>query len=69
MTLVIYSKKVGFTMTQFTIFHNVKTYERIELKVKKGQKDYIQKAAASVGKSVNRFILDLVAKETGNDEI
>ena len=38
-------------------------------KVKKGQKDYIQKAAASVGKSVNRFILDLVAKETGNDEI
>lgn len=25
MTLVIYSKKVGFTMTQFTIFHNVKT--------------------------------------------
>ena len=49
--------------------YNRKTYERIELKVKKGQKDYIQKAAASVGKSVNRFILDLVAKETGNDEI
>ena len=45
--------------------YNRKTYERIELKVKKGQKDYIQKAAASV----NRFILDLVAKETGNDEI
>lgn len=35
--------------------YNRKTYERIELKVKKGQKDYIQKAAASVGKSVNRF--------------
>lgn len=49
--------------------YNRKTYERIELKVKKGQKYYIQKAAASVGKSVNRFILDLVAKETGNDEI
>ncbi len=45
--------------------YNRKTYERIELKVKKGQKDYIQKAAASVGKSVNRFILDLVAKESG----
>lgn len=27
--------------------YNRKTYERIELKVKKGQKDYIQKAAAS----------------------
>lgn len=26
--------------------YNRKTYERIELKVKKGQKDYIQKAAA-----------------------
>lgn len=25
MTLVIYSKKVRFTMTPFTIFHNVKT--------------------------------------------
>ena len=49
--------------------YNRKTYERIELKVKKGQKDYIQKAAASVGKSVNRFILDLIAKETSNDEI
>ena len=33
------------------------------------RKTYVQKAAASVGKSVNRFILDLVAKETGNDEI
>lgn len=38
--------------------YNRKTYERIELKVKKGQKDYIQKAAASVGKSVNRFRTD-----------
>ena len=28
-----------------------------------------EESAASVGKSVNRFILDLVAKETGNDEI
>ena len=27
--------------------YNRKTYERIELKVKKGQKDYIQKAATS----------------------
>lgn len=26
--------------------YNRKTYERIELKVKKGQKDYIQKAAS-----------------------
>lgn len=49
--------------------YNRKTYERIELKVKKGQKAYIQKAAEDVGKSVNRFILDLVAKEIGNDEI
>lgn len=27
--------------------YNRKTYERIELKVKKGQKDYIQKAAST----------------------
>jgi len=50
-----------------TARYNRKTYERLELRVKKGQKAKIQKAAAGAGKSVNRYILDLVAKELGHE--
>ena len=52
-----------------TARYNRKTYERLELRVKKGQKQVIQKAAKKAGKSVNRFILDLIAKEVGSDEL
>lgn len=50
-----------------TARYNNKTYDRLELRVKKGQKDVIQKAATAAGKSVNRFILDLVEKELGHE--
>ena len=50
-----------------TARYNRKTYERLELRVKKGQKAEIQKAAEKAGKSVNRYILDLVAKELGHE--
>lgn len=52
-----------------TARYNRKTYERVELRVKKGQREIIRQAAARSGKSLNRFILDLVAKELGNDDI
>lgn len=52
-----------------TARYNRKTYERLELRVKKGQKQIIQEEAKKRGKSINRFILDLIAKEVGNDEI
>ena len=52
-----------------TARYNRKTYERLELLVKKGQKQVIQKAAKKAGKSVNRFILDLIAREVGSDEL
>mgnify|MGYP000851994450 FL=1 len=52
-----------------TARYNQKTYERLELRVKKGQRKEIQEAARKAGKSVNRFILDLVAKEMGRDDI
>lgn len=52
-----------------TARYNQKTYERLELRVKKGQRKEIQEAARKVGKSVNRYILDLVAKEMGRDDI
>lgn len=52
-----------------TARYNQKTYERLELRVKKGQRKEIQEAAWKAGKSVNRYILDLVAKEMGRDDI
>lgn len=52
-----------------TARYNRKTYERLELRVKKGQKQVIQIAAKKAGKSVNRFILDLIAKEVGSNEL
>lgn len=52
-----------------TARYNRKSYDRLELRVKKGQKQAIQTAAAKAGKSVNRFILDLVAKELGRNDL
>lgn len=52
-----------------TARYNRKTYERVELRVKKGQKAVIQQAAKDAGKSVNRYILDLVAKDLGREDI
>lgn len=46
-----------------TARYNKKTYERIEIFVKKGQKQVLKDFAASQSKSVNRFILDLIEAE------
>ncbi len=46
-----------------TARYNKKTYDRINLVVKKGQRQIIKDFAASQGKSLNRFILDAVEAE------
>lgn len=46
-----------------TARYNKKTYDRINIIVKKGQREIIKNFAASQGKSLNRFILDAVEKE------
>ena len=46
-----------------TARYNKKTYDRIEIKVKKGQKDKIVRYAAQHGKSVTQFIVELIDKE------
>lgn len=48
---------------------NKKRYERVELRVKKGSKVIIQTAAQEAGKSVNRFILDLVEEGSGLNDL
>ncbi len=55
--------KYSDAQKEATARYNKKSYERIELFVKKGQKQIIKDCADSQGKSVNRFILDLVEEE------
>ena len=51
-----------------TARYNKKAYDRINIIVKKGQRQLIKDYATSQGKSLNRFILDLVEAEMNNNE-
>jgi predicted HicB family RNase H-like nuclease len=51
-----------------TARYNKKTYDRIEIKVKKGQKDKIFQYAAQHGKSVTQFIVDLIDEAMAEPE-
>ena len=51
-----------------TAKYNAKAYDRIEIKVKKGQKDIIQKHAEEQGKSRNSYIVDLIESAMQDDK-
>lgn len=51
-----------------TARYNKKAYDRINIIVKKGQRQIIKDFAASQGKSLNRFILDLVEAEMNKEK-
>ena len=55
--------KYSDAQKEATARYNKKTYDRINIIVKKGQRQIIKDFAASQGKSLNRFILDAVEKE------
>ncbi len=55
--------KYSDAQKEATARYNKKTYDRIDLVVKKGQRQVLKDIAASQGKSLNRFILDAVEKE------
>ena len=55
--------KYSDAQKEATARYNRKAYDRIDLIVKKGQRQIIKDFAASQGKSLNRFILDAVEKE------
>ena len=57
--------KYSDAQKEATARYNKKTYDRIDLVVKKGQRQVLKDFAASQGKSLNRFILDAVEKEIG----
>lgn len=46
-----------------TARYNKKAYDRINIIVKKGQREVIKEFAASQGKSLNRFVLDAIEAE------
>lgn len=46
-----------------TARYNKKAYDRINVIVKKGQRQIIKDYAAAQGKSLNRFILDAVEEQ------
>ena len=46
-----------------TIKYQKKTYDRIELKVKKGEKEKIKARATELGISVNTYMIELIKKD------
>ena len=65
---LVYSKEViavkySDAQKEATARYNKKSYDRINIIVKKGQRQVIKDYAASQGKSLNRFICDLVDSE------
>ena len=52
--------KYSDAQKEATARYNKKTYDRINLIVKKGQRQIIKDFAASQGKSLNRFICDAI---------
>lgn len=51
-----------------TARYNKKAYDRINVIVKKGQREVIKAYAASQGKSLNRFICDAIAVQMNQAE-
>jgi len=51
-----------------TARYNKKTYDRIDLVVKKGRRDEIKRYAASLGKSTNQFINDAIDRAMAESE-
>ncbi len=51
-----------------TARYNKKAYDRIDVVVKKGQRQIIKDFAASQGKSLNRFILDAIEYQMNIDK-
>ena len=57
------SLKYSDAQKEATMRYNKKTYDRINIIVKKGQRQIIKDFAASQGKSLNRFICDAIDAE------
>lgn len=54
---------MGTSATRANTRYKKKTYERVYLQVKKGQKERLKEYAESVGMSVNSFVLSAVEEK------
>ena len=55
--------KYSDAQKEATARYNKKAYDRIDIVVKKGQREVIKAFAASQGKSLNRFICDAIEEQ------
>ncbi len=55
--------KYSDAQKEATARYNKKAYDRIDVVVKKGQRQIIKDFAASQGKSLNRFICDAIEQQ------
>lgn len=60
--------KYSDAQKEATARYNKKTYDRINVIVRKGQRQVIKDFAASQGKSLNRFILDAVEYQMNKEK-
>jgi predicted HicB family RNase H-like nuclease len=60
--------KYSDAQKEATARYNKKTYDRIDVIVKKGQRQIIKDFAASQGKSLNRFICDAIEYQMNKDK-
>lgn len=58
--------KYSDAQKEATMRYNKKAYDRINVIVKKGQRQIIKDFAASQGKSLNRFICDAIDYQMNN---
>jgi uncharacterized protein (DUF1778 family) len=58
---------MGTKATDYKREYNKAAYDRIELKVKKGEKDVIKAFAESNGETVNGFINRVISEAMGDD--
>lgn len=60
--------KYSEAQKEATARYNKKAYDRINIIVKKGERETIKAYAASQGKSLNRFVVDCINAEMNREK-
>lgn len=60
---------MGKTSAEVKDRYNKKAYDDVRVRVKKGQKEIIQKRAEQLNKSVNGYITDLIEEDLADSDL
>ncbi|WP_373209782.1 hypothetical protein [Allofournierella massiliensis] len=60
---------MGKTSVEVKDRYNKKAYDDVRVRVKKGQKEIIQKRAEQLNKSVNGYITDLIEEDLAGSDL